>query len=89
MKRNVTDSRIYIGMGFLARKSEAPLKQASQSAVCCLGVVSSLERVRPHSACRPEWLSVRHRMNHFALRTQISLKAVRYAFDELQLLKAA
>ncbi len=39
-------------------------------------------------ACRPKWLGVRHRMNHFALRTQIYLKAVRYAFDELQLLKA-
>ena len=42
-----------------------------------------------YSACRLEWLSVRHRLNHFALRTQMYLKAVRYAFDELQLLKAA
>ncbi|MCY4653859.1 MAG: transposase [Dehalococcoidia bacterium] len=42
-----------------------------------------------YSACRLEWLSVRHGMNHFALRTQIYLKAIRYAFDELQLLKAA
>ena len=42
-----------------------------------------------YSACRLEWLGVRHRMNHFALRTRIYLKAVRYAFDELQALKAA
>ncbi len=42
-----------------------------------------------YSACRLEWLSVKHRLNHFALRTQMYLKAVRYAFDELQLLKAA
>ena len=42
-----------------------------------------------YSACRLEWLSVRHRMNHFALRTRIYLMAVRYASDELQLLKAA
>ena len=42
-----------------------------------------------YSACRLEWLAVRHRMNHFALRTRIYLKAVQHAFDELQLLKAA
>ena len=42
-----------------------------------------------YSACRLEWISVAHQMNHFALRTRIYLKAVRHAFDELQLLKAA
>ena len=42
-----------------------------------------------YSACRLEWLSVKHGMNHFALRTRIYLKAVQHAFDELQLLKAA
>ena len=42
-----------------------------------------------YSACRLEWTSVTHRMNHFALRTRIYLKAIRHAFDELQLLKAA
>ena len=45
-----------------------------------------------YSACRLEWISVTHvthRMNHFALRTRIYLKAVRLAFDELHLLKAA
>ena len=42
-----------------------------------------------YSACRLEWISATHQMNHFALRTRIYLKAVRYAFDELQLLKAA
>ena len=41
------------------------------------------------SACRLEWISVTHQMNHFALRTRIYLKAIRHAFDELQLLKAA
>ena len=42
-----------------------------------------------YSACRLEWISVAHQMNHFALRTRIYLKAVRHAFDELQLLKPA
>ena len=42
-----------------------------------------------YSACRLEWLSMTHQLNHFALRTRIYLKAVRQAFDELQLLKAA
>ncbi len=42
-----------------------------------------------YSASRLEWLSVKRQMNHFALRTQIYLKAVRHAFDQLQLLKAA
>lgn len=42
-----------------------------------------------YSACRLEWLSVKHGINHFALRTRIYLKAVQHAFDELQLLKAA
>ena len=41
------------------------------------------------SACRLEWISVTQQMNHFALRTRIYLKAIRHAFDELQLLKAA
>ena len=41
------------------------------------------------SACRLEWTSMTHQMNHFALRTRIYLKAIRHAFDELQLLKAA
>lgn len=42
-----------------------------------------------YSACRLEWLSVNHVMNHFALRTRKYLKAVQQAFDELQLLKIA
>ena len=42
-----------------------------------------------YSVCRLEWLSVRHQINHFALRTRIYLKAIRHAFDELQLLKTA
>lgn len=42
-----------------------------------------------YSAARLEWMGVRHGLNHFALRTRIYLKAVRHAFEELQLLKAA
>ncbi len=42
-----------------------------------------------YAACRLTWLSVQHRLNHVALRTRLYLKAVRHAFDELQLLKAA
>ena len=36
-----------------------------------------------------EWLRIKHRMNPFALRSKLYLKAIRHAFDELQKLKAA
>jgi hypothetical protein len=36
-----------------------------------------------------ECLSIKRHLNHFALRTQLYLKAIRVAFDELQTLKAA
>jgi hypothetical protein len=36
-----------------------------------------------------ECLSVKRRLNHFALRAHLYLKAIRVAFDELQTLKAA
>ena len=42
-----------------------------------------------YAACRLTWLSVTHGLNHVALRTRLYLKAVRHAFDEFQLLKAA
>lgn len=42
-----------------------------------------------YSACRLEWLSVKHGLNHFALRTRLYLKALQHAFHELQLLKTA
>lgn len=42
-----------------------------------------------YAACRLEGLRVKHRLNHFALRSRLYLKAIRYAFDELQILKAA
>ena len=42
-----------------------------------------------YAACRLEDLRVKHRLNHFALRSRLYLKAIRYAFDELQNLKAA
>ena len=36
-----------------------------------------------------EGLRVKHHLNHFALRSRLYLKAIRYAFDELQILKTA
>jgi hypothetical protein len=36
-----------------------------------------------------ECLSIKRRLNHFALRAHLYLKAIRIAFDELQFLKAA
>lgn len=36
-----------------------------------------------------ECLSIKRHLNHFALRAQLYLKAIRVAFDELQILKAA
>ncbi len=36
-----------------------------------------------------ECLKIKHKFNHFALRAKIYLKALRSAYDELQLLKAA
>lgn len=36
-----------------------------------------------------ECLKIKHKMNHFALRTSLYIKATRTAFDELQSLKAA
>ena len=42
-----------------------------------------------YAACRLEGLRVKHWLNHFALRSRLYLKAIRYAFDELQILKTA
>jgi hypothetical protein len=42
-----------------------------------------------YAAFRLEGLSVKHSMNPFALRAKLYLKAIRYAFLELQILKAA
>ena len=42
-----------------------------------------------YAAFRLEGLRLKHRINHFALRAKLYLKAIRRAFDELQLLKAA
>jgi len=36
-----------------------------------------------------ECLSIKRRLNHFALRAHLYLKAIRVAYDELQTLKAA
>ena len=36
-----------------------------------------------------ECLKIKHHFNHFALRSKIYIKALRSAYDELQLLKAA
>jgi hypothetical protein len=40
-----------------------------------------------YAAFRLEYLSIKHKLNHFALRAKLYLKAVRLAFDELQTLK--
>ena len=42
-----------------------------------------------YAACRLEGLRIKHRLNHFALRSRLYLKAIRCAFDELQSLKTA
>ncbi|MEA3457585.1 MAG: IS701 family transposase, partial [Candidatus Thermoplasmatota archaeon] len=36
-----------------------------------------------------ECLKIKHHFNHFALRSKIYLKALKSAYDELQVLKAA
>ena len=40
-----------------------------------------------HAAFQLECLSIRHRMNHFQLRSKIYMKALRTAFEELRELK--
>jgi DDE superfamily endonuclease len=40
-----------------------------------------------YAAFRLECLSIKHKINHFALRAKLYLKATRLAFDELQTLK--
>ena len=42
-----------------------------------------------YAAARLEGMRVKHRLNHFALRSRLYLKAIRYAFQELQVLKTA
>jgi len=42
-----------------------------------------------YAAFRLECLSIKHKLNHFALKAKLYLKAVRLAFDELQTLKCA
>ena len=42
-----------------------------------------------YAASRLEGLRVKHRLNHFALRSRLYLKALRCAFEELQTLKTA
>ena len=42
-----------------------------------------------YAAGRLEGLRIKHRLNHCALRARLYLKAIRYAFDELQRLKTA
>jgi hypothetical protein len=42
-----------------------------------------------YAAFQLETLRIRHRMIHFALRSQLYMKAIRYAFKEPQILKAA
>ena len=82
--RQLFESRCYSKAKTL--KSHAALAKSptrtvrTQSNHCFLAI---------YAACRLTWLSVTHGLNHVALRTRLYLKAVRHAFDELQLLKAA
>ena len=66
--------------------------------VVCDGVVNTPRRdpvrvpdcfLSVYAVCRLTWLSVAHGLGHVALQTRLYLKAVRQAFDELQLLNAA
>jgi len=43
----------------------------------------------PAVSCKLECLSIKRHLNHFVLRAQLYLKAIRVAYDELQTLKAA
>ena len=64
-----------------AALSKSPTKRVrTQSNHCFMAI---------YAACRLEGLRVKHRLNHFALRSRLYLKAIRYAFHELQILKAA
>ena len=57
---------------------ESPTKRVrTQSDQCFMAI---------YAACRMEGLRVKHRLNHFALRSRLYLKAIRYAFHELQIL---
>ncbi len=40
------------------------------------------------SVCKLELLKIKHRKNHFAIKSQLYIKAIKAAFDELQLLKS-
>jgi hypothetical protein len=42
-----------------------------------------------YAAYRLECLAIKHKLNHFAFRAKLYLKAIRLAFDELQVLKCA
>ena len=42
-----------------------------------------------YAAAQLEGLRVKHHLNHFALRSRLYLKAIRYAFQELQILNTA
>jgi hypothetical protein len=40
------------------------------------------------SVCKLELLKIKHRKNHFAIKSQLYIKAIKAAFDELQVLKS-
>ena len=64
-----------------AALAKSPTKtERTQSNHCFMAIYTTF---------RLEKLRVKHRMNHFALRSKLYLKAIRQAFDELQILKAA
>ena len=64
-----------------AALAKSPTKrQRTQSNHCFMAL---------YAASRLESLRIKHRLNHFALRSRLYLKAIRYAFNELQTLKTA
>ena len=64
-----------------AALAQSPTKRVrTQSNHCFMAI---------YAAGRLEGLRTKHRLNHFALRARLYLKALRCAFDELQMLKTA
>ena len=71
-----------------AALAKSPTRTVRTQSNHCFPESSSGQALAIYAACRLTWLSVTHGLNHVALRTRLYFKAVRHAFDELQLLKA-
>ena len=64
-----------------AALAKSPTKRVRTQSNHCFMALYAAERL--------EGLRIKHRLNHFALRSRLYLKAIRCAFDELQSLKTA